>query len=72
MLLGESIRDIYMCFTEITINGKSFRKPMPMKRWPEKCCDQVGTKIITIEEAQDLKTLKSDDLVGKFITYEIH
>jgi len=33
---------------------------------------QMGTKVTTIKEAQDLKTLKLDDLIGKLLTCEIH
>ena len=33
---------------------------------------KLKLKVMTIEEVQDLKTLKLDDLVGKLLTHEIH
>jgi len=37
---------------------------LPKNKW--------GPKVTAIEEAQDLKTLALDDLIGKLLTYEIH
>jgi len=49
------------------INEEMVRKILrclPKNKW--------GPKVTTIEEAQDLKTLALDDLLGKFLTHEIH
>ena len=37
---------------------------LPKNKW--------GSKVTAIEEAQDLKKLEPDDLLGKFLTDEIH
>ena len=64
-------------FTDITNNLKSLGKTYTnedMVRKTLRCLpkNKWGPKVTTIEEAQDLKTLVLDDLLGKFLTHEIH
>ena len=73
----ETIKEMFTCFTDITNNLKSLGKTytneemvrkilrcLPKRKW--------GPKVTAIEEAQDLKTLGLDDLLGKLLTHEIH
>ena len=72
MLHGESIKHMYMRFTEIIKNLKSLGKTntndemvrkmsqcLPRRKW--------GHKVMTTEEAH-LKTLKLDNLIEKLLT----
>ena len=64
-------------FTDITNNLKSLGKIYTNEEMVRKilCClpkNKWGPKVIAIEEAQDLKTLALDDLLGKLLTHEIH
>ena len=77
MQLDESNKEMFTHFTDITNNLKSLGKSyineemvkkilrcLPKSRW--------GPKVTALEEAQNLKTLALDDLLGKLITHEIH
>ncbi|XP_021771739.1 uncharacterized protein LOC110735868 [Chenopodium quinoa] len=76
MLSNESIKEMFTRFTQIINNldslGRSFSNEekvrkilrcLPKAKW--------GPKVTTIEEAQDLRTLPLDDLLGKLITHEM-
>ena len=73
----ETIKEMFTRFTDITSNLKSLDttytdeemvrkilRRLPKNKW--------GPKVIAIEEAQDLKTLALNDLLGKLLTHEIH
>ena len=77
MLPEESIKDMYMRFIEIFNNLKSFGKTQnneEMVRKVLRCLlrSKQEPKVVAIQEPQDLKALKLDDLVGKLLTHEIH
>jgi len=64
-------------FTDITNNLKSLgqtytNEEMVRKILPCLPKNKWGPKVTAIEEAQDLKTLALDDLLGKLLTHEIH
>ena len=66
-----------MRFTDITNNLKSLGKTYnneEMVRKILRCLpkNKWGPKVTAIEEAQNLKTLPLDDLLGKLMTHEIH
>ncbi|XP_021743604.1 uncharacterized protein LOC110709690 [Chenopodium quinoa] len=76
MLSNESIKEMFTRFTQIINNldslGKSFSNKekvrkilrcLPKSKW--------GPKVTAIEEAQNLRTLSLDDLLGKLITHEM-
>jgi len=52
-----------MTYTNEQMKKKVLRC-LPRSKW--------GSKVAAIEEAQDLKTLKSDNFVEKLLTYKIH
>ena len=73
----ETIKEMFTRFTDIMNNLKSLGKTytneelvwkilrcLPKKKW--------GPKVTAIEEAQNLKTLALDDVLGKLLMYEIH
>ena len=77
MLHGESINAMHVHFTEIIDNLKYLGKTYTneeMKRKVLWCLPRSKwePKFTTNEEAQDLKTLKLDDLVRKLLTLEIY
>jgi len=45
-------------------NGQNILRCLPKNKW--------GPTVTTIEEAQNLKKLASDDLFGKLLMHEIH
>jgi len=66
-----------MCFTEIINNLKSLGKTYTNEEMVRKVLiclprSKWEPEVKTIEEAQDLKTFKLDDLAGKLLTHEIH
>ena len=68
---GKSIKDVYMRFL------KSLEKTYiseEMMRKVQQCLlrSKWGPNVSAIEGAQDLKTLKLDNLDSKLLTYEIH
>ena len=74
---GETIKEMFTRFTDITNNLKSLGKTYTneeMVRKVLRCLPKSkwGPKVTAIEEAQDLKTLAMDDLLGKLLTHEIH
>ena len=76
MLPRESIKDMYMCFIKKFNNFKSLEKTYINEEMVEKvlwCClrNKWGLKVIAIEESQDLKIHKLDDLVWKLLSHEI-
>lgn len=63
-------------FTSIIINLDSFGKELSNEEKVRKIIrilpkNKCGPKVTTIEEAQNLKKLKLDDLIGKLITHEL-
>ena len=73
----ESIKDMFTRFTDITNNLKSLGKSYSNEEMVRKILrclpkNKWGPKITAIEEAQDLKKLELDDLLGKLLTHEIH
>jgi len=77
MLPRESIKDMYMHFTEIIHNLKSLGKTCTNDEKVRKVLQcplrsKSGPKVTATDEAQYLKTLKLNELVGKLLTYEIH
>ena len=70
---GETIKEMFTRFTDITNNLKSLGKTYTneeMVRKVLRCLPKSkwGPKVTVIEEAQDLKTLALDDLLGKLRT----
>ena len=64
-------------FTDITNNLKSLGKMYTKEEMVRKILrcllkNKWDPKVTTIEEAQDLKNLAIDDLLGKLLTHEIH
>jgi len=73
----ESIKEIFTRFTNITNNLKSLGKTYTNEEMVRKILrclpkNKSGPKVTAIEEAEDLKTLALDDLLGKLPTHEIH
>jgi len=73
----ETIKEMFTRFTDITNNLKSLGKTytnVEMVRKILRCLpkNKRGPKITAIEEAQNLKTLALDNLLGKLMTHEIH
>ena len=73
----ETIKEMFTCFTDITNNLKSLGKTYTNEEMVRKILIYLpksiwGSKVTAIEEAQDLKTLGLDDLLGKLLTHEIH
>jgi len=73
----ETIKEMFTCFTDITNNLKSLGKTYTNEEMVRKILrclpkSEWGAKVTAIEEAQDLKTLGLDDLLGKLFTHEIH
>ena len=64
-------------FTDITNNLKTLGKTYSNEEMVRKILrclpkNKWGPKVTAIEEAQDLKRLELDDLLGKLLTHEIH
>jgi len=64
-------------FTDITNNLKSLGKTYIIKEMVRKILrclpkNKWGPKVTVIEEAQNLKSIALDDLLGKLLTHEIH
>ena len=77
MQTDESIKDMFTRFTDITNNLKSLGKTYTNEEMVRKILrclpkSKWGPKVTAIEEAQDLKKLELDDLLGKLLTHEIH
>ena len=77
MQSDESIKDMFTWFTDVTNNLKSLGKTYTNEEMVRKILwcfpkNKWGPKVTAIEEAQNLKKLKLDDLLGKFLTHEIH
>jgi len=77
MQSDESIKDMFTRFTNITNNLKSLGNTYTnedMVRKILRCLpkNKCGPKVTAIEEAQGLKKLELDDLLGKLLTHEIH
>jgi len=73
----ETIKEMFTRFTDITNNLKSLGKTYTNEEMVRKILrclpkNKWGPKVTAIEEAQDLKTLALDDLLGKLLTHEIH
>ena len=73
----ESIKDIFTRFTNITNNLKSLGKSYSIEEMVRKILrclpkNKWGPKVMAIEEAQDIKKLELDDLLGKLLTHEVH
>jgi len=73
----EMIKEMFTRFTDITNNLKSLSKTYTNEEMVRKILwclpkNKWGPKITAIEEAQNLKTLALDDLLGKLMTHEIH
>ena len=74
---GETIKEMFIRFTNIANNLKSFGKTFTNEEMVRKILRSLpknkwGPKVTTIEEAQNLKTLALDSLLGKLLTQEIH
>ena len=74
---AKSIKEMYICVIEKINNLKSLGKTYINKEMVRKVLQSLlrskwGPKVMAIEEAQDLKTLKLDDVVEKFLTHVIH
>ena len=72
-----TIKEMFTRFTDITNNLKSLGKTYTNEEMVRKILrclpkNKWGPKVTAIEEAQDLKTLALDDLLGKLLTHEIH
>ena len=70
----ESIKDLFTRFTDITNNLKFLGKTYTNEEMVRKILrclpkNKWGPKVTTIEEAQDLKKVKLDDLL---LTHKIH
>jgi len=77
MQSGKTIKEMFTRFTDITNNLKSLGKTYTNEEMVRKILrclpkNKWGPKVVVIEEAQDLKTLALDDLLGKLLTHEIH
>jgi len=77
MDVDKSIKDMFTRFTDITNNLKSLGKTYSNQKMVRKILicllkNKWGPKVTAIEEAQDLKKLELDDLLGKLLTHEIH
>ena len=73
----ETIKEMFTRFTDITNNLKSLGKTYTNEEMVRKILrclpkSKWGPKVTAIEEAQNLKTLALDDLLGKLLTHEIH
>ena len=73
----ETIKEMFTRFTDITNNLKSLGKSYTNEEMVRKILrclpkNKWGPKVTAIEEAQNLKTLTLDDLLGKLMTHEIH
>jgi len=73
----ETIKGMFTLFTDIINNLKSVGKMYTNEEMVRKILrclpkNKWGPKVTAIEEAQDLKTLALDDLLGKLLTHEIH
>ena len=75
MVKGETIKDMFSRFTTITISLKSMGKTYSMEEIIRKILRSLTSewekKTTTIEEANDLKTLTLDELIGNLIAYEV-
>ena len=73
----ETIKEMFTRFTDITNNLKFLGKTCTSEEMVRKILrclpkNKWGPKITAIEEAQNLKTLALDDLLGKLMTHKIH
>jgi len=76
MQSNESIKDMFTRFTDIS-NSQSLSKTYTNEEVVRKILrclpkNKLGPKVTAVEEAQDLKKLELDDLLGKLLTHEIH
>jgi len=74
---GETIKEMFIRFTSIANNLKSFGKTFTNEEMVRKILRSLpknkwGPKVTTIEEAQDLKRLAVDNLLAKLLAHEIH
>ena len=74
---GDTIKEMFTRFTDITNNLKSLGKTYTNEEMVRKILrclpkSKWGPRVIAIEEAQDLKILGLDDLLGKLLTHKIH
>jgi len=72
-----TIKEMFTHFTDITNSLKSLGKTYTneeMVRTIFRCLpkNKWDPKVTVIEEAQEIKTLALDDLLGKLLTHEIH
>ena len=72
----KTIKEMFICFTDIINNFKSVGKTYTneeMVRKIVRCLpkNKQGPQVTAIEEAQELKTLALDDLLGKLLTHEL-
>jgi len=77
MQLDETMKEMFTCFTDIANNLKSLGKTYTNEEMVRKILqflpkNKWGPEVTAIEEAQDLKTLGLDDLLGELLTHEIH
>jgi len=73
----ETIKEMFTHFTDITNNLKSLGKTYTNEEMVRKILrclpkSKWGPKVTAIKEAQDLKTLGLDGLLGKRLTHKIH
>ena len=73
----ESVKDMFTCFAEITNNLRYLSKTYSNEQMLRKMLhcllrDNQDPKVTTFEEAQDLKKVEMDDILGKLLIHEIH
>jgi len=73
----ETVKEMFIRFTDITNNLKSLGKTYTNEEMVRKilCClhkKRSSPKVTAIEESQNLKTLALDHLLGKLLTHEIY
>jgi hypothetical protein len=71
----ESIHDFHLSILDIANSFESLGEKMPDEKLPRKILRSLpkrfDMKVTTIEEAQDIATLKVEELIGSLLTYEI-
>lgn len=75
MLEDESIYEFNIRFRDIANNSFALGKMMSEEKLVRKILrplpQKLDMKVIAIEEAQDLSTLKVDKLIGSLMTFEV-